>query len=659
MAVNQQQRGGMVHRFTIFVFFFAVLVGALVIRLYFLQVVQGERYEALASGNRIREVALEAQRGYVLDRNGVKMVVNRLALSIAVVPDDYKKVEDREEKVAELAAILDMEPESITGKLRAGDVPQHEPVLIKKDIDPEVWFYLIERKQDFPWVQMQELPVRDYPEGEETRAAHVLGYLGEISREQLEALAEKGYKAGDIVGTSGVEAYYEDTLRGVNGVSYVEVDARGKPLREMGGESPVPGNSLMLTLDRGLQEVAEESLLAGMQMARGFYDKEREQNFPATAGAVVVLDPRNGEVLAMASEPAFDLSDFVGGINEQKWEEMNDPSKHYPLNNRAMVGQYPPGSTFKPITAMAGMEELGYSPYTPFYCGHVFDVGEFAGIYRKTCWGEHGKIDLVNGIVQSCDVVFYTIGYELYRQSKPASNPAGPGAEWRNILQDYARLSGLGSKTGIDLPNEFEGRVPTPAWKRDFNRNNPEYQQWNPGDTVSMAIGQGDILVTPLQLANIFAAIANRGVFYTPHVGKEVLTWEGDSKEVIQPEKLGDLTDTNNPLGISVGPESIETVRAGLAGVMQGKGTAAATFAGFPLSVIPVAGKTGTAEMGEGRSPTAWFACYAPADDPQYVIVVMVEHGGHGGMVAAPVARRILEHIYQLPYSPLLPTPGD
>ncbi len=658
MAVNQQQKGGMVHRFTIFIFFFAVLVGVLVIRLWFLQVVQGERYEALASGNRIREVTVEAQRGYILDRNGVKMVINRLALSIAIVPDDYKKLEDREARVAELATILEMDSQEIVDKLLQGDVPQHEPVLIKKDIDPGVWFYLAERKQDFSWVQMQELPVRDYPEGEETRAAHVLGYLGEISQEQLAALEEKGYKAGNIVGTSGVEAYYEDTLRGIDGVSYVEVDARGKPLADLGGEDPIPGNSLMLTIDRGLQEVVEESLVAGIQMARTYYDKERGQNFPATAGAVVVLNPRNGEVLAMASEPTINLSDFVGGINEQKWEEMNDPSKHYPLNNRAMVGQYPPGSTFKPITALAALEDLGCTAYTPFFCKHVFNEGEFKD-FPKTCWGEHGRVDLTNGIIQSCDTVFYTIGYELYRMSRPASEASGTGAEWKNILQDYARLAGLGSKTGIDLPNEFEGRVPTPAWKREFNKDNPEYQQWNPGDTVSMAIGQGDILMTPLQLANVFAAIANRGPFYMPHVGKEVFTWEGDSQEVIQPEKLGDLTDVNNPLGISVRAESIDVVRSALVGVMQGRGTAAGTFAGFPLGSIPLAGKTGTAEMGENKSPTAWFACYAPADDPQYVVVVMVEHGGHGGMVAAPVARRILEYAYGLPYSPLLPTPGD
>jgi penicillin-binding protein 2 len=660
MPVNPQQKGGMIHRFTVFVLVIALLMGTLVVRLWLLQVVQGSKYEEMSSGNRIREIPVEAQRGYIMDRNGRKMVVNRLALSITATPDEYKKMEDREARVAELAELLGMQPEDIAGKLEQ-DLPQHEPVLIKKDIDPETWFYIRERQQEFAWVQAVELPVRDYPAGEETRAAHVLGYLGEISKEQLAVLKDKGYKIGDIVGTSGVEAYYEDTLRGRNGVYCVEVDAHGRSLRRLDylSRDPEPGNNLVLTIDRDLQKVAEESLRDGIKLARGFYDKENECNYPAPAGAVVVLDPRNGEVLALASEPTFNLSEFVGGIDKEKWAELNDPSSHYPLNNRAIVGQYPPGSTFKPITALAALQYLGCGPYTPFYCSGEFDEGEFKD-YPKRCWGEHGSIDLRNGIVQSCDVVFYSIGYSLYGLSKPQGGSANPN-DWNNLLQNLARLAGLGSLSGIDLPNEFEGRVPTPQWKRDFNVNNPnpDYRQWYPGDTVNLAVGQGDILVTPLQLADVFAALANGGPFYRPHVGKEIFTWEGESVKKFEAEKLGDLTDPGNPLGISLKGGDIQVVREALTGVVKGKGTAASTFAGFPLELVPVAGKTGTAEMGVGKSPTAWFACYAPADDPQYVIVVMVENGGHGGMVAAPVARRILEHLYGLPYSPLLPSQGD
>jgi len=661
MPVNPQQKGGMIHRFTVFLLVLALLMGTLVVRLWLLQVVQGARYEEMASGNRIREIPVEAQRGYILDRNGNKMVINRLALSITATPDEYKKLEDREERVAELAELLHMDPEAIESKLEQ-DLPQHEPVLIKKDVDQNTWFFIRERQQDFSWLEAVELPVRDYPEGEETRAAHILGYLGEISKEQLEALKDKGYKIGDIVGTSGVEAYYEDMLRGKNGLYCVEVDALGRSLRRLDylSRDPEPGNNLVLTLDRDLQRVAEESLREGIKLARSFYDKENECNYPAPAGAVVVMDPRNGEVLAMASEPTFDLSEFVGGIDEDKWAQLNDPASHYPLNNRAIVGQYPPGSTFKPITALAALNWLGCTPYTPFHCSGEFREGEFRD-YPKRCWGQHGDIDLRNGLIQSCDIVFYSIGYKLYELSKPQGNSSNPAAEWNNLLQNMARLTGLGSCTGIDLPNEFEGRVPTPQWKRDFNINNPnpDYRQWYPGDTVNLAVGQGDVLVTPLQLAVVYTALANGGPFYRPHVGKEVVTWQGEGVRSFGAEKLGDLTDPANPLGFSVKPEDIQEVREALTGVVKGRGTAASTFSGFPLDRIPVAGKTGTAEMGAGKSPTAWFACYAPADEPKYVIAVMVENGGHGGMVAAPVARRILEHLYGLPYSPMLPSQGD
>jgi penicillin-binding protein 2 len=639
----------MVHRFTLFILFFAVLIGIVVIRLWFLQVAQGKKYEAMAYGNRIRKVSIEAQRGYILDRNGVKMVVNRLALSIFVVPTDFEELEDKEAKVAELASLLDLDPEEIMKKLEGEQVQPHKPVLIKKDVDPGTWFFIKERQNEYPWVQATELPVRDYPPGEETRAAHVLGYLGEISNEQLKQLEEKGYKAGDIVGTSGVEAYYEDTLRGVDGWVSIEVNARGLPLRQLEKVDPVPGNTLVLTIDRNLQKVVEESLASGMKLARTYFDKERGMNYAATAGAVVVLDPKNGEVLAMASEPTFNLEKFVGGIDEQEWKELNDPSKHYPLNNRAIVGQYPPGSTFKVVTALAALQEGLTTAYTTFTCNHVFNEGEFKD-YPKTCWGTHGRIDFINGIIQSCDVVFYHLGYQFYNRGK--------NLEWENRLQEYARLMGLGSKTGIDLPNEFEGRVPTPQWKKEFNRDNPDYQQWYPGDTVNMAVGQGDILLTPLQLANLYAAIANRGPFFRPHLGKEILTWQGDSIKQIEPEKMGDLTDPNNPLGIMISRNNIEVVRNALTGVVQGRGTAASTFAGFPLNQIPVAGKTGTAEIA-GRQPTAWFACYAPANDPKYVVVVMLEEGGHGGLVAAPIARRIIEYLFNLPFSPLLPSGGD
>ncbi|OFW58926.1 MAG: penicillin-binding protein 2 [Candidatus Solincola sediminis] len=649
MAFNPQQKSAMLHRFTLFVMFLVVLISVLVIRLWFLQVVQGDHYKAMAEGNRIREVSLEAQRGNILDRNDKDMVINRQALSIFVQPTEFQKLENKEEEVQRLASMLDMEPLEIMQKLQGDEVQPHKPVLIKKDVDPETWFYIAERQVDFPWVSADEMPVREYKEGEEMLAAHVLGYLGEISEEQLQALKDKGYKAGDIVGTSGVEAYYEDILRGIDGKRLVEVDAQGMPLQVLGEEERNPGETVVLTIDKDLQKVVEESLRAGILASRTYYDTEREKNFASPAGAAVVLDPTNGEILAMASEPTFNLENFVGGIDELEWVDLTDPENDYPLNNRAIVGQYPPGSTFKVVTALASLKDLGVTAYSPFSCNHTFTEGEFED-FPKTCWGTHGSIDFMDAIIQSCDTVFYHLGYQFYQKREQNG--------WVTRLQDYATLSGLGKATGVDLPNEFEGRVPTPQWKWEFNQGNPDYQQWYPGDTVNMAVGQGDILLTPLQLANVYAAIANGGPFYRPHIGKETLTWQGETVEMIQPVQIGDLTSAANPEGVSVSKANLDVVQSALTGVVSGGGTAAGVFQGFPLGQIPVAGKTGTAEVA-GKQPCAWFVCYAPANDPKYVVVVMIEEGGHGGMAAAPVARRILEQLFGIPSQPGVVTPTE
>jgi penicillin-binding protein 2 len=649
MPVNPQQKGAVVHRFTLFVMVIVVLIGVLLVRLWFLEVVQGDHYKAMAEGNRVREVALQAQRGSILDRNDKEMVINRQALCIFVDPTEFAKLDDKELQVERLASMLVMQPQDIMKEVQGPDVQPHQPVLIKKDVDPQTWFYIAERQADFPWVSASEMPVREYKPGEESLAAHVLGYLGQISQDQLDVLKDKGYKASDIVGTSGVEAYYEDTLRGIDGKKTVEVDAKGMPLQVLGQDDPQPGKTLVLTIDKDLQKVLEDSLHSNIAYARTFYDAERQKNYAAPAGAAVVLDCTNGDILAMASEPTFNLKNFVGGIDEQQWTELNDPKNNYPLNNRAIVGQYPPGSTFKVITGMAALQDLGATAYTPFFCNHVFNEGEFKD-FPKTCWGTHGNIDFTDAIIQSCDTVFYHLGYQFYQKREQNG--------WVTRLQDYATLAGLGQKTGVDLPNEFEGRVPTPQWKWEFNQGNPDYQQWYPGDTVNMAVGQGDILLTPLQLANVYAAIANRGPFFRPHVGKEILTWQGETVENIQPVQIGDITNPGNDSGVSVSKSNLDIIRQALTGVVSGLGTAAGVFQGFPLQQVPVAGKTGTAEVA-GKQPCAWFACYAPADNPKYAIAVMIEEGGHGGAAAAPVARRVLEQLFGIPPGHAGVGPGD
>jgi penicillin-binding protein 2 len=648
---DPQQRGGMVHRLPMLVFFFAAFFVVILVRLWFLQVVRGDKYQELAEGNRISEIPLEAQRGYILDRNGQQMVKNRLALSVFLQPMDFQGLPDKEARIAELAQLLEMDSEDVGKKVQGGEVQLNKPILIKKDVKPAVWFWIAERQMQYPWLSAVKLPVRDYPTGEETVAAHILGYMGEISQEQLDALKDEGYGLGDIVGTSGVEAYYESELRGEDGFESWEVNAEGTPLRFIERVEPQPGNTLGLTIDSDVQKVAEEALREAMARSRTLYDGERGSYYKATAGAAVVLDPRNGEIIAMASEPTYDLKKFVGGIDQQEWDTLMDPANNYPLNNRAIVGLYPPGSTFKVVTALASLAEHFVSFASPFNCDHVFNEGEFEN-YPKTCWSTHNRIDFTNAIIQSCDTVFYSLGYQFYR------NWSQINQLWETRLQDYARLMGLGNWTGIDLPNEQAGRVPTPQWKREFNEAYPEYQGWYPGDTVNMAVGQGDILVTPVQLANVYAAIANGGPFYEPHVGKSILSWQGEELRSIEAQQLGDISNPDNPTGLSITAEELEVVQAALPGVVQGKGTAAATFTAFPLAQIPVAGKTGTAEVAD-KQPTAWFACYAPAYDPQYVVVVMIEEGGHGGAVAAPVARRILEELFGLEPHGFVGTPGD
>lgn len=645
-----QQKGQIVHRFTIFIVFFACLFGIIGIRLWFMQVVSGNKYDIMAEGNRIREVTIKASRGIIIDRNEEKLVLNRKALSVFVNPKEFNMLEDKDAAKNEIAILLEIDRDNLEKKLKLENLPKHTPVMIAQDVEPDKWFYIAERQKDYEWLRADYVPVREYPEEQETLAAHVLGYLGEISEKLLEESSYSDYRLGDIIGTSGVEAFYETELKGQDGYQKIEVNAQGIPLEVIEEKEPTPGNTLLLTLDSGIQKAAEVSLQEAMQMSRMQFNRETGENYKATAGAVVVLEPKTGEILAMASEPTFSLEKFVGGIDEEEWNFLIDPENNYPLNNRAIVGEYPPGSVFKVVTALAGLAEGFATEHSVYSCSGVYSEGEFEN-FPKRCWATHGKIDFATGMKESCDIVYYDLGYQFYKKWQSGTDPS-----WETRLQDYARAFNLGQVTGVDLPFEHAGRIPTPKWKKEFNQGFPEYQRWYPGDSANIAVGQGDILANPLQIASLYAALANRGPYYIPHVGKEVWDWQGNVLRTIEPVQAGDASSSEQ--GLSVPKQEFESVHSMLCGVVTGKGTAAATFADFPILEIPVAGKTGTSEIA-GKQTCAWFACYAPADDPQYVIVVTIEEGGHGGAVAAPVAKRILEHIYGLPQTPLTPSSGD
>jgi penicillin-binding protein 2 len=611
---------------------FAVLFA----RLWFMQIVSGNDYRKRAEGNRIREISLEAPRGRILDRNGRVLVKNRPALSISVIPAEMR--EEKDVVIQRLSRLLGMGEKEIAYKIEKSQAPNRRAVMIKSDVGEEVVTYVDEHQREFPGVIADTMPVREYPYG--SLAAHVIGYLGEISPEMLKEKQKKGYQAGDEIGLSGVESTYDEDLRGKVGKRKLEVDANGNSIREISNVEPRSGKSLRITIDQDVQTLVEAALKSGVDAARTRQDPEGPKKYQATGAAAVVLDPKTGEIIAMSSYPTFNLNDFTGGISEKRWKELTDPQNMYPMNNRAIMSELPPGSTFKVVTAIAALEQGMFQMNNQFVCNRVFTQGAFKD-YPKFCWSTHYAIDLFNGIVQSCDIVFYTLGYQFYmRQQQSQGKP----------LWECARDFQLGKRTGIDLTSEIDGRIPSPEWKRDFNRKNPAYQVWYPGDTVNMAIGQGDILTTPLQMAYLYAGLANGGKFIRPHLMKSLETEDGKVTKTAEQEVAAEM---------QINPQTLNSVIQALGGVVQGKGTAAATFEGFPVQQIPVAGKTGTSEIA-GKQPTAWFCGFAPIGDPKYVVAVAMEQGGHGGESAAPVARRILERLFNLqPQGEIRPSVGD
>ncbi len=589
---------------------FLGVLGVLLVRAWSLQVLSGDEFAAAAENNRLREIPVQAPRGRILDRNGVPLVQNRATLGVTV---DAASRGD-EDLLYRLSVVLDMPLADVVERASSTREAALQPRLIAVDVPMTAVAYLAEHESEFPGVEVSVVPVREYPNG--TLAAHLLGYTGEISQEALDSGDMEGYVLGDIVGKSGAERQFESVLQGEKGFRRIEVDAMGKARTIIEEAEPVAGSDVKLTIDIEVQRVAEEALVHALEAARA--DDFRN----ARAGSAVALDIRTGEVLAMASVPTYDPTLFIGGISSANWEALNAKDSEYPLNNRAIQALYPPASTFKAITGMAGLEHgvtsLGHS----YYCsGRWTGQGED---WAKFCWKRtgHGSVGFNRGISESCDVVFYEIGIEFYRRGNEE-------------MQEFARRFGLGSRLGIDLPGEVAGRVPDAAWKAEWNRDYPEYQRWLPGDDTNFVIGQGDLLVTPLQMAGVFAGIANDGDVMRPHVLMEVLDSKGEAVRSFQPEVAFETGASD---------ASLRAVHNALLQVTEG-GTGTSAFRGFPERV---AGKTGTAEVA-GRDDYAWFTAYAPAGDPRYAVAVVIEQGGGGGAVAAPAAREILSALLGLP----------
>lgn len=591
------------------VLIFISLIG----RLGYLQLVEGEKFEVMATQNRIRLLPLAAPRGDILDRKGRPLVTSRLAPVVSAVPMDMN---DPQRVLGRLSEILGYDVNTIvsdaTRRLKErNEYRPYTPIRIATDADIETLTKIAEHQLELPGVMVEEQPVRDYLLGD--IGAHIFGYVREISKEELDAWRDKGYKMGDIVGKTGLERVYDEYLRGIPGGQQVEVDADGRPIKVIPGRKmPIPGRSLKLTLDRDVQEAAVLGLRAAM--------KSIEKEFPTKAGSAVAIDVKTGGILAMASEPSFDPNIFTKEtIPPDIWTSLND-SKWQPQLNRAIRGIYPPGSTFKMVTATAGVESGTISPEDT-----IVDRGVYWRVEPKKCWkaGGHGVVNLTRAIAVSCNVYFYDLGYRTGIEN----------------LNKYAKSYGLGQATGVDLyPEEASGLLATPEWKlenyKTLGLRQPE--PWQPGETLSAAIGQGFSAFTPLQMANYIATLANGGTRYRPHFASEIIENDGEVKRLIEPQVLEEL---------NLKPETVAALRKGMHLVTQGEGTAAYYFQGFP---VEVGGKTGTAENSHGADH-GWFVAFAPYEDPEIAVAVLVEQGGHGGSAAAPVAKAILEAYFGLP----------
>lgn len=610
-------------RLRIVIYLAAAFLVTLMLRLYFLQVISGDIYAEMATENVSRSASIIAPRGNIYDRNGKLLVKSIPVAAVAVQPDILL---DNEEALQLLAGYLDMPVSDIRKELEDANISYLERVFIKTGIDRPTIIKIEESSDSLPGVEVVDVYLREYEYG--VLASHILGYTGEIDEEKLSSGQYGGdYAGGDQIGLTGLEEQYESVLKGEKGKLVYEVDPLGRPVRIIEKTEPVSGSDIYLTIDIELQNVAEEALLNGILEARDKTIKDTDENYIVPGGAAVVLDAKNGEILAMASYPTYDPEVFSGGISVEDWEYLNDAENQYPLNNRAVLS-YPPGSTFKVVTSYAGLMENIISEYSVFSCHGVwFGLGSD---FPKYCWNKsgHGSLNIRQAIRDSCDIYFYQVGYGLFLKLDNAEE----------LLQKYARDFGFGSKTGIDLPSEDKGRIPDREWKKEYFKENVENTVWYPGDTVNMSIGQGDILVTPLQMAMVYATVANKGIQYQPHLVMGI-------KDQHQGAELEETV--KNWKDLELDENYMDIIEDGLSMVVKSGGTAWYAFRNFPLDEIPLAGKSGTAEV-FGKQDYAWFASYGPIGNPEYVIVIMLEQAGGGSSNVAPIIEKIYRYLFEL-----------
>ncbi len=580
----------------------------LIVKLFSLQLVQGGKFLILAEGNRLRVQTILAPRGHIIDRTGSVLARNTASFSLVATPIDLPKT-NLDDEISQLAQLLHIDETVIRDKLKNYDPRSFQPIVLKQDVAQQDSILFETHAQEFPGFSVDSIPIREYPSAK--AFSHTLGYSGIVSDEEFSRLASVGYEPNDFIGKAGIEESYEQYLRGINGQEQVEVDASGRPVKILGSIEPQPGNVVQLNINQGLQQTLYDSF---------------EKNSPRVKGAAVALNPKTGEVLALLSLPGYDSNLFAHGISQTDYQKLtSDPL--LPLFNRSVSGTYPPGSTSKMINAAAALQEGIVTANTVINDDGVIVVpNQFnpnqSFLFRGWKPQGLGPMTVRSAIAQSSDIYFYTTA-----GGQTGTGIDGLGAE---KLAEYYRKFGLGNALGIDLQGEKAGLVPDPAWKERYFKDDPILSQWYLGDTYHIGIGQGDMLVTPLQVAQWTAVIANNGVGYKPTLLKQVVDQSG--KVVVKPDPQVIIKDIASAAVIKI--------------VQEGMREAVTEGTARQLNTLPIssAGKTGTSQF-DGADPSrthAWFTMYAPYEDPKIVITVLVEAGGEGNAAALPIAKDAL-----------------
>jgi penicillin-binding protein 2 len=623
-------------RVAILAFLALGVFAVLFLRLWALQVLSSNRYLAVANDNRVRTIRIDAPRGPILDRSGRVIVGNVAGTRVELWPADLPKTWPAERKeLRALAQVTGIGVPQILAKLRKTQADPLTPVVVQRGIKRDQVFYLEEHAADFPGVRLAESWLRTYPY--QALGAQVLGYVGQITEPEYKAKRKQGYQPTDAIGQAGVESAYDTYLRGHDGTAQLTVDSLGRPKgAAVAVSSPAPGEALKLTLDVNLQRAAEKALAYGIGLARNTAEGRY-----ADGGAIVALDPNTGAVLAMASNPTYKPSLFAGVPNEKKLAPLLNPAvashDNHPGINRATGAAYPPGSTWKPVTALAAMQEHILTPYEQLLCSpDVVDHGQ-----TFTNWTPliDQYMDLKTALAESCDTYFYQVGQRFYNLPSDRGHP----------LQGWANRFGFGEPTGIDIGETSTGLVPTPEWRCEYFGGPPckgyVDRIWKPGYSIQLAIGQGDLTVTPLQLARFYALIANGGKLVTPHLADDVEV----SGSKGQPPRVLRRFGGQAPQSTDVDPAALSVVQLGLDEATHASiGTSSGVFGHFP---IDIAGKTGSAEKvvtipGDAypqKLVQSWWCGYGPFDKPSIVVCALIENGGHGGDAAAPAALKVFE----------------